>query len=157
MSTVMKIVTVFIPVDSSALILLKSAWCNSAERYTLYAVITKTYKFFRLVTEVPHCDKYRRNSLRMWDLVSYSCITTVLKNYRKILNHNEWLTHAYYFIPVYLVYGDSQHGQLGHCEPEGPASHQAMQHITSALWVSAMHTLRLYHSSSSVNIITSLR
>jgi len=31
---------VFITVDSSALILLKSALCNNAERYTLHAVIT---------------------------------------------------------------------------------------------------------------------
>lgn len=33
-------VTVFVTVDSSALILLKSALCNNAERYTLQAVIT---------------------------------------------------------------------------------------------------------------------
>jgi len=33
-------VTVFITVDSSALMLPKSAWFNNAERYTLQAVIT---------------------------------------------------------------------------------------------------------------------
>lgn len=85
---------------------------------------------------------------------------TFIQNYvaENLYKNSEWYptaTHVWYLIPVYLVYGDSQHGRLGHYEPEGPVSHQAMPRIASALWVSTMHTLQLYHSSSSVNKITS--